>query len=253
MMGVRKLLYASDIWNPRFSEVEPLLDLRTEGFEEVILLNTTKVEGWEKRLADFGLNTKTLIVEGPLVPCILKAVRQESVALIAASLNRDTHTLKRAPLTKNLLRSSPVPVIIFHEDGQAYGSMKGGVFSHVVFASDWSPASEKALNYVLNFKAIIKELEIVHVIDKKLSVRDIRRLKDRLAQTRKRFLDQGIDAEVHVYAGKTYEEIMLAARDYNATCIVMGTTGKSALKDFFSRSCSYRVAEASVVPVLFVP
>ena len=78
-------------------------------------------------------------------------------------------------------------------------------------------------------------------------------LKYKLTESRKIFLDHGIDAEGHVYAGKTSEEIMLAARDYDATCIVMGTTGKSHLKDFFSPSYSYRVAEESVVPTLVVP
>jgi len=45
----------------------------------------------------------------------------------------------------------------------------------------------------------------------------------------------------------------LAAQDYGATCIVMGTTGKSPLKELFSKSYSYRVAEASVVPTLVIP
>lgn len=250
---VGKLLYVTDVRQPGFSEVEPLLALRTLGLKEVIFLHTTKGEDWSGRLADHGLKSKNFMLDGPLVPAILSVAHGEGVSLIAANLNRDKRRLLRGPLTTELLRESTLPMLILHEGGQASGSMKMGVFSHVVFATDWSPASEKALDYVLNFKAIIKELEIVHVIDKKLSVRDIRNLKDRLAQTRERFLDQGIDAEVHVYAGKPSEEIMLAAKDYDATCIVMGTTGKSHLKDLLSPSYSYRVAEVSVVPTLFVP
>jgi nucleotide-binding universal stress UspA family protein len=139
------------------------------------------------------------------------------------------------------------------EDAQASESGQKSVFSHVVFATDWSPASEKAMGYILNFKDIITELEIVHVIDKRLDVKDMRDLKEKLVQTRKIFLEKGIDAEPHIYAGRRPEEIMLAAKDYGATCIVMGTTGKSTLKDLLSRSCSYRVSEASVVPTLVVP
>ena len=252
-MEVGKLLYATEIREPRFSVVERLLALRALGLEEVIFLNATKVEDWERRLADYGLNSKTLMVEGPLVSSILNAAHREAVSLIAVSLNRDTRRLLRGSVTTELLRASTLPVLILPEGAEASGPGQKGMFTHVVFATDWSPASEKALGYLLNFKEIIKELEIVHVIEKKPSVRDMRNLKEELSQTRKIFLDQGIDAEAHVYAGKPSDEVMLAARDYDATCIVMGTTGKSALKDLLSHSSSYRVAEASVVPTLVVP
>jgi nucleotide-binding universal stress UspA family protein len=144
-------------------------------------------------------------------------------------------------------------VIILPENVEASGSAQGGTFTHVILADDWSAASEKARSYLLNFKEIMKELEIVYVLDRKLSVRDMRNLKEKLSQTRKIFLDQGIDAEAHVYAGEPADEVMLSARDYGATCIVMGTTGKSPLKELVSKSYSYRVAEASVVPTLVVP
>jgi nucleotide-binding universal stress UspA family protein len=144
-------------------------------------------------------------------------------------------------------------VLILKGDTQESKSLEKGVFPHLVVATNWSPASEKALRYLLSLKTILQEVEIVHVIEKRLSVRDMRDLKEKLAQTRKILLEQGIDAESHIYAGKPSEEIMLAAKNYNATCIVMGTTGKSAFRDFLSRSCSYHVAEASVVPTLVVP
>ena len=113
--------------------------------------------------------------------------------------------------------------------------------------------SEKSLIYLLNLKEVIRELELVTVISSRLSVRDMRNLKKRLAETRERLLDEGIDTEAHIYAGKPAEEIMLAARDYGATSIVMGTSRRSPLKDIFSRSCSYEVAERAVVPTLVIP
>ena len=252
-MEAEKLLYATNIRQPSFFEVERLLFLRTLGLKEVIFLHATKVEGWEGRLADYGMNSKTLTVEGSLVPNILDVARREAVSVIAANLNRNTRGLLRGSLTTQLLRASPLPVLILPEGVEAAGSGQNGMFSHVIFATDWSPASEKAVGYLLNFKEIIKELEIVHVIHKRLSVRDMRNLKEKLSQARKIFLDHGIDAEGHVYAGKPSEEIMLAARDYDATCIVMGTTGMWTLKDRLLQSCSYRMAEASKVPTLIIP
>ena len=252
-MEAGKLLYATNVKHPSFAEVERLLVLQTLGLKEVIFLHETQVEGWDRRLADYGMNSKTLTVEGSLVPSILNLANQEAVSLIAANLNRNTRGLLRGSPTTQLLRTSSRPVIILPEGAQGSESPTEGMFAHVVFATDWSAASEKAIGYLVGFKEIIKELEIVHVIHKKLSVREMRSLKEKLSEARKVFLDQGIDAEAHVYAGKPSEEIMLAARDYDATCIVMGTTGMWTLKDKLLHSCSYRVAELSVVPTLVVP
>jgi nucleotide-binding universal stress UspA family protein len=251
---VGKLLYVTNIRQPSFSEVEPLLALRTLGLKEVIFLHTTKVEDWDRRLADYDLKSKTFMVEGSLVPAILDTAHREAVSLIAASLGRNTRRLLRGSLITELLRASALPVLIIPEEVRASGSMEGGIFTHLVFVTDWSPASEKALQYLLNLdlKTTTTALEIVHIMDKKMSIRDMQNVKYKLTESRKIFLDHGIDAEGHVYAGKPSEEIMLAANDYDATCIVMGTTGKSHLKDLLSRSQSYRVAEASVVPTLLV-
>lgn len=251
-MQVGKLLYVTDFRQPSFSEVERLMDLRSLGLEEVVFLHASKAEGWERRLADYGIDSKTF-VERPRVARILDTARREAVSLIAASLNTHRRRRLRGSLTTDLLRASSLPVLILHEGAQASGSGEGGLFTHPVFATDWSGASEKAMNYLLKFKEDIKELEIIHVIDKKLSVGDIRNLKKKVTESRKIFLNQGIDAEGHIYAGKQSDEVMLAARDYDATCIVMGKTGKSAVRDLFSPSCSYRVAEESVVPTLVVP
>jgi nucleotide-binding universal stress UspA family protein len=252
-MGVGKLLYFTKAREPSFSEIERLLAPRTLGLEEVIFLHATKMEGSESRLADYGINSRTFVVERQMARGILDVAHREKVSLIAVSLKRDIGGRVRRSLTKDLLRSSRVPVIILPENVEASGPAREGMFTHVIFADDWSGASENARSYLLNLKEFIKELEIVHVINKKLSVRDMGHLKEKLAKTRKIFLDQGIDAEAHVYAGKPSEEIMLAAKDYDATCIVMGTTSKSLLKELLSNSYSYRVAEASEVPTLFVP
>ena len=255
MKEVAKLLYVTNMRQPSFSEVERLLALRTLGLKEVVLLHTTKVEDWETRLANQGINSKTLTVDGPLVPGILNAAHREAISLVAANLKRDKRGPLRGSLTTQLLKASTLPMLILPEGTQASEPMEKSVLTNLVFATDWSPSSGNTLRYLLslNLKTITETLEIVHVIEKKLSIRDMANLNYKLTEWRKIFLDDGLDAEGHVYAGKASEEIMLAARDYDATCIVMGTTGKSAVKDLFSPSCSYRVAEVSVVPTLIIP
>ena len=254
MRKVEKLLYVTDVGQPSFAEVEGLLALRAIGLDEVILLDTIRAYDWETRLANQGMRARTRTVDGPLVPAIVDAAHGEGVSLIAANLNRRRRPF-RGSLTTELVKASNLPVLILPQDAQAPGSGESDLFAHLIFATDWSAVSEKALRYLLSLdlETITETLDIVHVIDKKLSVRDIRSLQHKLKESRRLFTDHGIDAEPHVYAGEPSEEIMLAAKDYDATCIVMGTTGKSALKNLWSPSSLCRITEASVVPILVIP
>jgi nucleotide-binding universal stress UspA family protein len=251
-MEIGRILYATDMEAPNFKGVEQLMVLCKLGLEEVIFLNSPGVEDWGKRVANYGLKYKTLAGEGPFLSKILDAARQETVSMVAANLAPGGREVLGGPLVNHLLRSSPVPVMLLNEGAHGWRRTDKGVFHHVVFATDWSSVSESVLKILLNFKEVIEILEIVNVIHKKLSVGEMRHLKQRLVDTRKIFLEEGIDAETHVYAGKPHEEIMLAAREYNATSIFIGTSRKSPLRAFFSGSCSYRVAAEADIPVMVI-
>ncbi len=253
MMEIKKLIYVTDMNSPRFEEVEQLMVFRKLGLEEVIFLNPSGIGDWDKKVEDYGVKARTLAGEGPVLSRILDAARREAPSMIAASLNRRRRKLLRGSSVRNLLRSSPVPVILMNQKTYPSGSLEKAMFQHVIYATDWSPVSETVLKYLLNLKEIIKMLEIVNVIHKKLSVRELRSLKQRITETRRIFLDEGIDAEAHIYAGKPHEEILLAATDYDATAIVMGTSCKSPMQEMMRRSCSYRVAEKAEIPVMVIP
>ncbi len=252
MMEIKKLIYVTDMNSPSFEDMDQLMVLRKLGLEEVLFLNPSGIEDWDKRVEDYGVKARTLAGEGPALSRILDAARQEDPSMIAASVNRRRRKGLRGSPVKNLIRSSPVPVILLNQETHPSGPLEKGVFQHVIYATDWSPVSETVLKYLLNLKEIIEMLEIVNVIHKKLSVRELRSLRQRITETRRIFLDEGIDAEAHIYAGKPHEEILLAATDYDATAIVMGTSCKSPIQEIMRRSCSYRVAEKAEIPVLFI-
>jgi nucleotide-binding universal stress UspA family protein len=251
-MVIKKLIHATDMNSPRFEDLDQLMVLRKLGLEEVIFLSLGGIEDWDKRVEEYKVKVRSLTGQGPFLSRILEAARQEDPSMIAASLNRRRGTVLRGSLIKKLLRSSPVPVVLLNQETHPSGPPEKGVFHHVIYATDWSPLSESVLKYLLNFKEVINMLEIVNVIHKKLSVRELRSLKQRITEIRRIFLDEGIDAEAHIYAGKPHEEILLAATDYDATAIVMGTSCKSPMQGIIHRSCSYRVAEEAEIPVLFI-
>jgi nucleotide-binding universal stress UspA family protein len=53
--------------------------------------------------------------------------------------------------------------------------------------------------------------------------------------------------------GRTVEEILKMSRDYGATMIVMGRTGKDWFREYWLGGVSHQVAELSELPVLLIP
>jgi len=247
-----KLLYATNLKENALSSglIESMLVLRRVGLKNIVFLQTDASKDWFGNMSIQGISSSLLIEKELSLPWILSVAEKGNVSLIVVNLDGGARNPSRSSLIKDLMRRSPVPVLI--TNGTAAAGK--GLFEHVVFATDWSPASEKALTYLLGFREILGELDIVNVIKGKLTLKDMRDLKERLAHTRKRCLNEKIDAESHIYAGKTSEEIITASRDYRATLIVLGAISKKPVyKEIFGAGSSHRVAAEAAVPVLVVP
>lgn len=247
-----RLLYATNLKEHAlsYSLIESILVLRRIGLEDIVFLQTIPFREWLGDMESKGISSRLLVEKELSLPWILGVAKKENVSLVVVNLDRKARKPSRSSLIKDLMRRSPVPILI--TNGAAVAGK--GLFEHVVFATDWSTASEKALTYLVGFKKIIGEMDIVNVIKGKLTLKDMRELKERLAHTRKRCLDEKIDAESHIYAGKTSEEIITASRDYRATLIVLGAISKKPVyKEMFGASSSHRVAAEAAVPVLVVP
>ena len=248
-----KLLYATNLKEDAlsFSLIEDILVLRRVGLKNIVFLQTVASKDWFGDMSIQGISSSLLIEKELSSPLILSVAKNEGVSLIVVNLDSKARKPSRSSLIKNLVKRSPVPVLI---NNGAAGAGKGGIFGHVVFAADWSPASEKALSYLSGFREITGALDIVTVIKGKLTLKDMRELKEKLAHTRKICLDEKIDAESHIYAGETAEEIITASRDYKATLITMGVISeRSFCRRMWGESPAYKVASKADVPVLVVP
>jgi nucleotide-binding universal stress UspA family protein len=160
---------------------------------------------------------------------------------------------REGKLSVGNLASAGGPILVVNKGQKDLDFVSKGVFERILFTTDWSPASHRALEYILGFKKLVKELDIVNVIYDKLTVRALRELKKRLIETRTRCLDEDIEAEYHLYAGETASEIILAAEEYDSTAIVMGLTHGQRLRDIFRGRPSCRVASRASLPTLIVP
>ncbi len=248
-MEIRKVLYATNLKEPTYNLFEGLLDIKKIGLEEIVLLSGSLPAELRERFSNHEINIREVEGSGPLVSKILDSAKREDVSLIVVNLRREKRRFIRGSNARNMAKNTSLPLLLIEENSNP----KKGIFDSVVLATDWSAVARRALNYTIGLKEVIGVLDIVNVLNEKPTIRDIRQLKERIEEIRKICLKKKIDAESHIYAGKTPEEILLAAKDYNATLIVMGTGSKSTVRELFLGSASYRVAEKAPVPVLIIP
>jgi nucleotide-binding universal stress UspA family protein len=254
-MKVRKLLYIADRKERELSPqtMESLLVFQKEGVEEIVFLNAGTPESRIDELSRLSVKSKVLSDVDVSPDVITRITKEENISLIIIGLEKEGEDTQVKAVLKDLIEITTIPLLIVKDNGNNEISGED-LFGHIIFATDWSASSEKALQYLLGFKESISALDIVHVFNRKLTVKDMRDLKDRLVETRKIFLDEGSDAESHVYAGKTGEEIVRASQDYRGTVIVLGaSTRKSFWKEMFDKNATYGVVREASIPVCVVP
>jgi nucleotide-binding universal stress UspA family protein len=252
-MEIKKLLYATNLSEPTYDLFESLLDIKKTGLERIILLSEKAPEELRRRLSNEGVNLRTVEGSTPLPPRILETADREHASFIVAQLNREKRRLFRGGMVRDLIRNTRYPLLLVQENDTGRGSPTRGLFDSVILATNWSDSANKAFLYIIGLKEIVGVLDIVYVMNEKPTVKDIRQLKERIEELRRICLEEEMDAESHIYAGRTAAEIVLASKDYGATLIVMGYNSKGPVQEILSGSACFRVAEESSVPVLIIP
>jgi nucleotide-binding universal stress UspA family protein len=159
-----------------------------------------------------------------------------------------------------LLRRTSTPVLVYKQLSESAISIEKP-FEKPLLAIDWSPASMRAVEYLKVLNGVINEIHIIHVVSQKelkgTSAMEVQGLRKK---TRKKlekicdvFEDQDIKADVHVYIGDPDKEIERAAREHQASMIVLGSSGKTAWVERWLGSTPRSIAEESVYPTLLIP
>ena len=250
---IKKILYMPYLKEPTYDLLEGLLNIKKIGLEEIILLSESYSQGLKEKLSGQGITLKNDNASGPIIPRVLDCAKKENASFIVTHLDREKKKMFKGSLVKNLIKNTRLPLLLIHENGEEGSFSTKGLFDSIVLAINWSDSTQRALLFIIGMKALIGLMDAVYVLSEKPTVKDIRQLRDRVEDVRNICLEEKIDTESHIYAGKTPEEILLAAKDYKASLIVMGYGSKGIVREFTSGSACYRVAEESPVPVLIIP
>ncbi len=291
MDAIRKVLFPTKFEALSYPCLQRLLPLKQAGLEEVVLLFVIdrdevaydlfrgfdrkladrlreearlRFEDWEKDLAEQGLRARHVIEVGRPDGKIIEVSCREEVDLIVAGRQRrkPADAVYLGGTTMGVLRRSSIPVFVCkHGPEGACGSGEGSVFEHVLYATDFSPDSKRALEFIRALDGAVRRVDVVHVITerdfRKHSPEELRKEEARAREMMEEICaglrGQGLEADSHLLAGHTAAEILKAAQDHGATMIVMGTKGRHGIREIWLGSASHRVAELASVPVVLVP
>ncbi len=200
---------------------------------------------------------------------ILEIAKVEKVDLIVVGRKKRTVLEKVYVGTHvlDILRRSNVPVLMskymvqYEWQGESLMRTNEQIWKRPLLASDWSEPSRRALDATLALKGLVEKIMVTHVLGarriKNLEPPAVKRLEDesvkRLQSYCREVDDAGISSEYHLAMGRTVEEIIKMSRDYGATMIVIGRTGKDWFHEYWLGGVSHQIAELSELPVLLIP
>ncbi len=141
------------------------------------------------------------------------------------------------------------------------------MFTRILYPTDFSDVAQKALNYIehLNY-AGAREVIILHVIDIrslellvwdpenfKTIENDLRQSALKKAEFVKKHLEaKGLRTKVRIETGIPASKILRVEKEENISVIVLGSHGRSNLKEMFLGSVSERVIRNARSPILVV-
>jgi nucleotide-binding universal stress UspA family protein len=288
-MDIKKLLFVTKFEELGFDALQSLLSLRKASLNHVVFVNVIERDrvamhrgtgylkeeeirlretanirfiDWAEDLFEQGMEVGVYIVVGSLVSEVIKAAQKEETDLIVIGRSHKgvlEHLYSGSDITE-LLRRAEIPVLVYKQLSETAIAIEKP-FEKPLLAIDWSPASLSAVEYLKALKNVIQELDIIHVVSQKklkgtsaMGIQAIRKdTRKKLDEICNVFEAEGIKADAHVYIGEPDEEIEKAAREHQATMIVLGSSGKTAWVERWLGSTPQSIAEDSVYPTLLIP
>lgn len=288
-MKIRKLLFVTKFEELCYDALNSLLVLRNAALEHVIFLNVIERDkvamkrgsgylkeekvklketanirfiDWAENLFEMGLEVGAYIEVSTLIPEILKVIKKESpdLIVIGRSHKGPLEQLYAGSDVSELMRRTEVPILVFkhmREDN----IVPEKLFERPLFAINWSDTGKKMIKYIKGLKNIIGEIHIMHVVKESAlkspdthEVQKVRRAeRKRLDALCAELEDAGINARPHVYVGDPQKEIEKAAKEYQASIIILGSSDKAAVLERWTGSISKNIADKSVFPCLLIP
>lgn len=265
-------------------ETEDLLgcigEFKNAGLKKVILLHVVDIHKSQglapkfernanKRIEDYagfvrgiGLETEALVIVGDIKRTILEiADREEIDAIIMGATTKGFIKGKLlGRTTEYIARSSKKMLLVekydaLKEGKEVYEKACRATFSRILIPLDFSKEAMKAIEQLQEFKGIVKEVLLLHVID---NINDMDLLDEQIEEAKekhRRIKEQlaGIKSQYLVVEGVPSDEIAKFASMEDVTMIMLTSRGKGDLMDLILGSTVENVLRKTTKPVLIIP
>ena len=193
---------------------------------------------------------------------IRQLVVQEGIALLVVG----PRVGPRLDATVNFLMSgSRTPLLIVkvpEKIAQApYATICQSLFGRVLYPTDWSPCSQKALTYIVRLRPLgISDVTVVHVVEPQTAAELSKgerasyaeNVAQQLAETQRTLEAAGLRASTQVLKGDPGRELVRLATQEQIALIVMGATGKGMAAEMALGSVSGQVARTTDRSILLI-
>ncbi|MCD6353220.1 MAG: universal stress protein [Proteobacteria bacterium] len=274
-----------ELW---FNAIEALMNLREAGFNHFVFLHIIKREDvamhrgvgylkeeavklkemanvrfidWAESLYEQGMEVGAYVSLGDPVTKIINIAKEEGIDLIVTGQHKRSHLMEllACPESIDVIRRTSIPVLVYKYMLPS-GQTNDRPFERPLLATDFSPATQKAISYLISLKEVIGKIEVIHVVSEKkledpstLNVQKVRKkYRQKLEDTCNIFREAGVEAEPHLYVGDVTEQVEKAVQERGATMIVVGKTEKKTVTENLLGSFPKKLVEESGLPVLLI-
>jgi nucleotide-binding universal stress UspA family protein len=288
-MEIKKLLFVTKFEDLCYDALNSLLILRKAALEHVIFLNVIERDkvamkrgagylkeeevklketanirfiDWAENLFEMGMEVGAYIEVSTLIPEILKVIEKEAPDLIVIGRSHKgaLEQLYSGSDVSELVRRTRIPILVFKHMAEDK-IVPEKLFERPILATNWSETGTRMMEYIKGMKNVIGEIHIIHVVkDSALKSPDTHEVQKVRKKERKKLdalcdeLDDiGIKARSHVYVGDPQKEIEKAAKEYQASMIILGSSDKAAILERWTGSISKNIADNSIFPCLIIP
>jgi nucleotide-binding universal stress UspA family protein len=228
-----------------------------------------RFDGWVRDLKSRGVEARCFITTGVPSIEILKIARREHPDLVVVGKQSHSRVLERYldATSEGVLKGAECPALVtkYHvvaELGpEECERVCGQMFCRVLYATDWSPAAEEALQVVRHLRDLGTEKVVaVHVLDRGLlghvsaeqAEEYARRDQERLDELARRLRFHGLTVETRFRIGKAPEEIQREAEVQGIHLVVMGYVGRSGWRNAVWGSTTERTVRHTAQAVLVI-
>jgi nucleotide-binding universal stress UspA family protein len=206
-----------------------------------------------------GIDHEQLLFEGPIEPSVHRIARQHDIDLIILGTHgrAGIKKLLLGSVAEEIFRNASCPVLTVGPHVPAYSQERDRI-GNVLFATDFSPASTKALPFAVALAQENKaELTLMHVIESTtenvaVSSHLYQAAMGRLSDLLPSDAVNWCEPEFHVEAGLAPDEILRAANQRHTGLIVLGVHHAARLASHIPWAVAYSVVRRADCPVLTV-